>query len=103
MAKPTAARTTAVTEAPAKSAVKEKKTINVKTTFAQFKRYEAFRREQKAAEAATAASAEAPAMLAAEQMAANAAPPPAAADAPAIPAVKWKMITTTANRKITLA
>ena len=43
--KPATARTTAVTEAPAKSAAKEKKTINVKTTFAQFKRYEAFRRE----------------------------------------------------------
>ena len=40
--------------------------IYAKTTFAQFKLYEAFRRDQKAAEAITAAAAEAPAMLAAK-------------------------------------
>ena len=61
----TEARTTAATEAPAKPAVKEKKTRNAKTTFAQFKRCEAFRREQHAAEAATAAAAETPKMPAA--------------------------------------
>ena len=76
----------------------EKKKRSAKTRFLQFKRYEAFRMEQKAARAAAAG---APAMLAADKITAKAAT--ATADAPAIPAEKRKTTTTRANRKITLA